>query len=85
LPFLPDTPYNDQARDGYVSIRMVEMLSQKGAVPHDGGTFFGLWAPNATAVFVTGTFNDWSPTAHPLDKQPERNHYFVNLSRKEFS
>ncbi|MBN2129936.1 MAG: alpha amylase C-terminal domain-containing protein [Sedimentisphaerales bacterium] len=47
------------------------MLSQKGAVPHDGGTSFGLWAPNATAVFVTGTFNDWSPTAHPLDKQSE--------------
>ncbi len=47
------------------------MLSQKGAVPHEAGTFFGLWAPNATAVFVTGTFNDWSPTSHPLAPQDE--------------
>ncbi len=31
-----------------------------GAVPHPGGTTFRVWAPHATAVFVTGTFDDWA-------------------------
>ncbi len=30
------------------------------------GTYFSVWAPNATAVFVTGNFNDWDKTTHPL-------------------
>ena len=30
------------------------------------GTYFAVWAPNATAVFVTGNFNDWNKTTHPL-------------------
>ncbi len=30
------------------------------------GTYFAVWAPNATAVFVTGNFNDWDKTTHPL-------------------
>jgi 1,4-alpha-glucan branching enzyme len=42
--------------------------------PHPGmgatlvadGTTFRVWAPNADAVFVAGTFNDWSPDASPL-------------------
>src|ERR1700754_615789 len=31
-----------------------------GAVIQPDGVFFRVWAPNATAVFVTGTFNDFS-------------------------
>ena len=30
------------------------------------GTYFAVWAPIATAVFVTGNFNDWNKTTHPL-------------------
>ncbi len=30
------------------------------------GTYFSVWAPNATRVSVTGNFNHWSPDAHPL-------------------
>jgi 1,4-alpha-glucan branching enzyme len=30
------------------------------------GTYFSVWAPNATAVSVTGNFNDWNNEAHPL-------------------
>ena len=29
------------------------------------GTYFAVWAPNATAVFVTGNFNNWDQTSHP--------------------
>ena len=37
----------------------IEVLNTKG-------TYFAVWAPNATAVFVTGNFNDWNKLAHPL-------------------
>ena len=30
------------------------------------GTYFAVWAPNATAVFVKGNFNDWNNETHPL-------------------
>lgn len=30
------------------------------------GTYFAVWAPNATFVSVTGYFNDWNKTTHPL-------------------
>ena len=30
------------------------------------GTYFAVWAPNATSVCVKANFNDWSNDAHPL-------------------
>jgi 1,4-alpha-glucan branching enzyme len=35
-------------------------------VANTKGTYFSVWAPNATAVFVVGNFNDWNNQAHPL-------------------
>ncbi len=32
---------------------------------------FTLQAPDANQVFVAGSFNDWSPTASPLEKDSE--------------
>lgn len=37
-----------------------------GALPHEGGVSFRVWAPHADAVWVMGDFNDWSKTADPL-------------------
>jgi 1,4-alpha-glucan branching enzyme len=37
-----------------------------GAIPHDAGTSFRVWAPHATAVSVVGTFNDWDAARDPL-------------------
>ena len=37
-----------------------------GAVVHDGGVAFRVWAPHAEAVAVVGDFNDWNEAAHPL-------------------
>ena len=34
-----------------------------GAVPHDGGVTFRLWAPNARQVAVTGDFSGWDPAS----------------------
>jgi 1,4-alpha-glucan branching enzyme len=28
-------------------------------------------APEAAEVFVTGDFNDWSPTSHPMEKRQD--------------
>jgi 1,4-alpha-glucan branching enzyme len=28
-------------------------------------------APDAKEVFITGDFNDWHPTAHPMQRQPD--------------
>ena len=30
------------------------------------GTYFGVWAPNASAVSVVGDFNGWDTQSHPL-------------------
>ena len=42
-------------------------------INHNGlrGTYFAVWAPNATQVFVMGDFNDWNTSSHPL--QPKGN------------
>jgi 1,4-alpha-glucan branching enzyme len=37
-----------------------------GATVYPGGTTFRVWAPNATTVSVTGSFNSWSSTQNPL-------------------
>ena len=37
-----------------------------GAILHDAGVAFRVWAPHAEQVSVTGTFNDWSKDADPL-------------------
>ncbi len=40
-----------------------------GAIVHDGGVAFRVWAPNADAVFVTGSFNDWAEDAAPMREE----------------
>ena len=35
------------------------------------GTYFAVWAPSATAVFVTGHFNGWNEISHPLHVRPD--------------
>ena len=37
-----------------------------GAIPFPGGTAFRVWAPFATGVAVSGTFNNWSENTDPL-------------------
>lgn len=37
-----------------------------GAIPYPGGVTFRVWAPNASAVSVHGTFDDWAADGEPL-------------------
>ena len=51
------------------------------------GTYFAVWAPNATHVAVCGNFNDWSDDSHPLfvrlDKSGIWEGFIPNLARGE--
>jgi 1,4-alpha-glucan branching enzyme len=40
-----------------------------GAIVHEGGVAFRVWAPNTQSVFVKGDFNDWSEEASPLSHE----------------
>jgi len=40
---------------------------------------FSCYAPNAKAVFVTGTFNDWKPDATPMHKDQPNCKWTVTL------
>ena len=42
-----------------------------GAIPHEGGIAFRVWAPYAKAVSVVGGFNDFQPTANPMAHEAE--------------
>ncbi len=54
------------------NLRLYEKL---GAHPitMDGvqGTHFAVWAPNAVKAYVSGSFNDWNPTNHPMEAQQQ--------------
>ncbi len=43
-----------------------------GSMPHEGGTAFRVWAPNADAVAVTGSFTDWSEDGHADGRRGQR-------------
>ena len=42
-----------------------------GATPHESGVAFRVWAPHADAVYVVGSFNDWSSDTHPMEREGE--------------
>ncbi len=50
--------------------RSSEIHAGMGAVVHDGGTAFRVWAPHADKVFVTGSFNNWSDDRDPMTAEP---------------
>jgi 1,4-alpha-glucan branching enzyme len=43
--------------------RYIDHATASGSV---SGTAFAVWAPNAQAVRIIGTFNDWNGEAHPM-------------------
>ncbi len=50
-----------------------------GAIVHQGGVAFRVWAPNAGSVFVKGDFNDWSDEATPLS-QEENGYWYADVA-----
>jgi 1,4-alpha-glucan branching enzyme len=45
-----------------------------GAIPHEGGVAFRVWAPHAERVSIIGSFNDWDSGRHLM--QAEENGYW---------
>jgi 1,4-alpha-glucan branching enzyme len=56
------------------AVAQVSTRAGIGAIPFNAGpgvlgVTFRTWAPNATAVAVVGTFNNWNATSHPLSSE----------------
>jgi len=49
-----------------------------GAIAHDQGVAFRVWAPHANAVAVVGTFNNWDKTAHAMQAE-ENGNWFLDI------
>ncbi|KRF35588.1 alpha-amylase family glycosyl hydrolase [Terrabacter sp. Soil810] len=49
-----------------------------GSMPHDGGTAFRVWAPNADAVAVTGSFTGWSGDGHAMVSE-DNGHWYADV------
>ncbi len=57
----------------YGSLRAFAEGYNRMGILHDaqaGGWFYREWAPGARELFLSGDFNDWSKTSHPLKKMP---------------
>lgn len=55
-----------------------QIIAGMGAIPHESGVAFRVWAPNAKSVAVFGTFNDFDKLAHPM--APEDNGtWYINV------
>lgn len=50
-----------------------------GALPTEGGVAFRVWVPHADEVFVIGSFNDWSDSAHPMSHE-ENGFWYAEVS-----
>jgi len=50
-----------------------------GAIPHEHGVAFRVWAPHAQAVFVTGTFNKWDKSQHVMKRENDDGYWYVDL------
>jgi 1,4-alpha-glucan branching enzyme len=50
-----------------------------GAIPHENGVAFRVWAPHANAASVIGSFNDWKPDANPL-KHEENGYWYGDVA-----
>jgi 1,4-alpha-glucan branching enzyme len=50
-----------------------------GAIPHDGGVAFRVWAPHATAVSVVGGFNKWEKGKNPLTRECDEGYWYAEV------
>jgi 1,4-alpha-glucan branching enzyme len=49
-----------------------------GAIVHDKGVFFRVWAPHAKKVFITGDFNNWSKNKHEM-KHEDKGYWGLDI------
>lgn len=49
--------------------RFDKVINGMGSIPHSSGVAFRVWAPNAEAAFVIGSFNNWCKDSHPMTSE----------------
>jgi 1,4-alpha-glucan branching enzyme len=50
-----------------------------GAIPHESGVAFRVWAPHAQAVSVIGTFNSWDKSKHLLARENPEGYWYADV------
>ncbi len=53
--------------------------SGMGAIPHEAGVAFRVWAPHAESVSVVGPFNNWDASTHPLARENDEGYWYVDV------
>ncbi|MBA4189593.1 MAG: 1,4-alpha-glucan branching protein [Planctomycetaceae bacterium] len=51
-----------------------------GAIPHDKGVAFRVWAPHAETVAVSGTFNNWDKSKHAMTRENEDGYWYIDVA-----
>jgi 1,4-alpha-glucan branching enzyme len=54
--------------------------SGMGAIPHDAGVAFRVWAPHADQVSVIGSFNQWDPKAHLMTHE-DNGYWYIDVPK----
>ena len=54
--------------------------SGMGAIPHEKGVAFRVWAPHAEAVSVVGTFNEWDAAKHPMTRENPEGYWYADVA-----
>jgi len=62
--------------DGDAKLKVRDGL---GALPHDRGVAFRVWAPHATAVSVVGSFNDWDGQKNRMQAEGDTGHWYADM------
>jgi len=75
-PSRSNRPFKTSAAKVYAprteaAVRQVRLLPERFPNPDKERICLGLYAPDAQAVFVAGSFNGWQPSAMPLRKQTD--------------
>lgn len=49
-----------------------------GAIPHEAGVAFRVWAPHAEAVSFVGSFNGWVACKHPMTRENPEGFWYLD-------
>jgi 1,4-alpha-glucan branching enzyme len=68
-----------EVRRGRLSAVPETARAGMGAIPHEAGVAFRVWAPHAEHVSVVGTFNGWDKSKHPLTRENSDGYWYADI------
>jgi len=75
-----DSPLGDIDLHLFAEGKHRRIYEKLGSHPTDEGCWFAVWAPNASAVSVVGSFNDWASDRHPLERRGDSGIWEAHLA-----